>query len=50
MNIDLNIEKLISWASLGPKAYYVDDEPIASDEEYDKLARECLEFEKKIQI
>ena len=36
-----NIEKLISWA----KAYYVDDEPIASDEEYDKLARECLEFE-----
>ena len=40
---DLNIEKLISWA----KAYYVDDEPIASDEEYDKLARECLEFENK---
>ena len=38
-----NIEKLISWA----KAYYVDDEPIASDEEYDKLARECLEFENK---
>ncbi|MGJ0495153.1 NAD-dependent DNA ligase LigA [Aliarcobacter cryaerophilus] len=36
-----NIEKLISWA----KAYYVDDEPIASDEEYDKLARACLEFE-----
>ena len=40
-----NIEKLISWA----KAYYVDDEPIASDEEYDKLARECLEFENKNQ-
>ena len=37
----INIEKLISWA----KAYYVDDEPIASDEEYDKLARQCLEFE-----
>ena len=37
----INIEKLISWA----KAYYVDDEPIASDEEYDKLARACLEFE-----
>ena len=36
-----NIEKLISWA----KAYYVDDEPIASDEEYDKLAKKCLEFE-----
>ena len=41
----INIEKLISWA----KAYYVDDEPIASDEEYDKLARECLEFENKNQ-
>ena len=39
----INIEKLISWA----KAYYVDDEPIASDEEYDKLARKCLEFENK---
>ncbi|MCT7527232.1 NAD-dependent DNA ligase LigA [Aliarcobacter cryaerophilus] len=39
----INIEKLISWA----KAYYVNDEPIASDEEYDKLARECLEFENK---
>ena len=39
----INIEKLISWA----KAYYVDDEPIASDEEYDKLARECLEFKNK---
>ena len=37
----INIEKLISWA----KAYYVDDEPIASDEEYDKLARECLAYE-----
>ncbi|QKF73528.1 DNA ligase, NAD-dependent [Aliarcobacter faecis] len=37
-----NIEKLISWA----KAYYVYDEPLASDEEYDKLARLCLEFEK----
>ncbi|WP_198304420.1 NAD-dependent DNA ligase LigA [Arcobacter vandammei] len=38
-----NIEKLIIWA----KAYYVDDEPLASDEEYDKLARICLEFEKE---
>ena len=37
-----NVEKLITWA----KAYYVFDEPLASDEEYDKLARECLEFEK----
>lgn len=41
-----NIEKLIIWA----KAYYVYDEPLASDEEYDKLARECLEFEKITQI
>jgi len=38
---DLNIEKLISWAN----AYYVYDNPIATDEEYDKLARECLAFE-----
>jgi len=38
---DLNIEKLISWA----KAYYVYDNPIATDEEYDKLARLCLAFE-----
>ena len=37
------IEKLILWA----KAYYVDDEPLASDEEYDNLARLCLEFEKE---
>ena len=37
-----NVERLITWA----KAYYVFDEPLASDEEYDKLARECLEFEK----
>ncbi len=35
------IETLITWA----KAYYVDDNPVASDEEYDKLARECLAFE-----
>ena len=40
---DLNIEKLISWA----KAYYVYDNPIASDEEYDKLARICLAFEQQ---
>ena len=35
------IETLISWA----KAYYVYDNPIATDEEYDKLARQCLSFE-----
>jgi DNA ligase (NAD+) len=40
-NYKENIEKLISWA----KAYYVYDEPLASDEEYDKLAKKCLEFE-----
>ena len=38
---DLNIEKLIKWAH----AYYVEDEPQASDEEYDKLSRQCLAFE-----
>ncbi|OCL91299.1 NAD-dependent DNA ligase LigA [Aliarcobacter thereius] len=38
---DININKLILWA----KAYYVDDEPIASDDEYDKLSRKCLKFE-----
>ncbi len=37
------IEILITWA----KAYYVDDNPVASDEEYDKLARECLAFEQR---
>ncbi len=36
-----NIEKLISWAY----AYYVQDNPQASDEEYDKLARQCLAYE-----
>lgn len=39
----INVEKLISWA----KAYYIYDEPIASDEEYDLLARECLKFEEE---
>jgi DNA ligase (NAD+) len=38
---DINIEKLITWAH----AYYVEDNPIATDEEYDKLARACLAFE-----
>jgi DNA ligase (NAD+) len=36
------INILIKWA----KAYYVDDMPIATDQEYDTLARECLEYEK----
>ncbi len=38
-----NIEILNKWA----KAYYVDDDPIASDEEYDKLYKKVEEFEKK---
>jgi len=40
---DKKIKTLISWA----KAYYVDDDPIATDEEYDKLNREILEFEQQ---
>ena len=40
---DLKIEKLISWA----QEYYVFDNPLASDEEYDLLARECLAFEQE---
>lgn len=40
---DLSIEKLISWA----QAYYVFDNPIATDEEYDKLSRACLAFEQE---
>jgi DNA ligase (NAD+) len=35
------VELLISWA----KAYYVDDNPIATDEEYDILNREVLSYE-----
>lgn len=37
-----NINLLKKWAY----AYYVEDNPIATDEEYDKLNREVLEFEK----
>jgi DNA ligase (NAD+) len=39
----LNIEKLIDWAH----AYYVLDNPKATDEEYDKLSRDCLSFEQQ---
>ncbi len=35
------VTQLISWA----KAYYVYDDPIATDEEYDQLNREVLEYE-----
>ena len=36
------VHKLISWA----KAYYVNDDPIASDEEYDKLNKKIIFYEK----
>lgn len=39
---DKKVEQLIKWAN----AYYVDDNPLASDEEYDKLYHEVLELEK----
>ena len=35
------VETLISWE----RAYYIDDNPIATDEEYDKLNREVLSYE-----
>ncbi len=35
------IERLKQWAA----AYYVDDNPIATDEEYDKLYHEVLDYE-----
>lgn len=38
-----NIQTLIKYAH----AYYVNDNPIASDEEYDKLSRLCLAFEQE---
>jgi DNA ligase (NAD+) len=38
---DLKINQLITWA----QEYYVFDNPLASDEEYDLLARECLAYE-----
>jgi len=37
------INTLIDWA----KAYYVNDNPIATDEEYDQLSRECLAYEQE---
>jgi DNA ligase (NAD+) len=40
---DKQIKILISWAH----AYYVEDNPIATDEEYDKLSRDCLAFEQE---
>ena len=36
------VDTLNAWA----KAYYTDDAPIATDEEYDKLYHKVLEFER----
>jgi len=38
-----NVETLIKWAH----AYYVEDNPIATDEEYDKLYHQVLDYEKE---
>lgn len=38
-----NIQTLIKWAH----AYYVEDNPIATDEEYDKLYHHVLDYEEK---
>ncbi|MCK5294529.1 MAG: hypothetical protein KAJ49_07755, partial [Arcobacteraceae bacterium] len=37
----VQVNLLIDWS----KAYYVDDNPMASDEEYDLLNREVLAYE-----
>lgn len=39
-------EKAVETLNLWAKAYYTDDMPLASDEEYDKLYHKVLEFEK----
>lgn len=46
MDYEQYLEK-VSLAKKYVKAYYVDDEPLASDEEYDKLLRELKDFESK---
>ncbi len=38
-----SVKRLNLWA----RAYYIDDNPIASDEEYDRLYHEILKFEKE---
>ena len=42
-NYKSDVKRLITMA----RAYYVYDNPVASDEEYDKLYHQCLEYEKK---
>lgn len=46
MDYEQYLEK-VSLAKKYAQAYYVDDEPLASDEEYDKLLRELKDFESK---
>lgn len=46
MDYEQYLEK-VSLAKKYVKAYYVDDKPLASDEEYDKLLRELKDFESK---
>ena len=40
-------EKAIKTLDLWAKAYYVDDEPIATDEEYDALYRAVENYERE---
>lgn len=42
-NYQQNVQILIRWAH----AYYVDDNPIATDEEYDKLYHQVLDYEEQ---
>jgi len=42
-NYQTEVKKLIKWAH----AYYVEDNPIATDEEYDKLYHQVLDYEEK---
>jgi DNA ligase (NAD+) len=42
-NYQENVQTLIKWAH----AYYVEDNPIATDEEYDKLYHQVLAYEEK---
>lgn len=46
MDYEQYLEK-VSLAKKYAQAYYVDDKPLASDEEYDKLLRELKDFESK---
>lgn len=43
----LEYKKSVETLNLWAKAYYTDDKPIATDEEYDELYHKVLEFEKE---